>query len=159
MMLSIADIKKIDPDSDDTPVNPVVKAMVLDVSPIEKTDANVKARFYAVLADQTAAITATVYDEAQHSKFMKGMSVVIMNVLLKSSYIAVTRRSDVAMSRAFDVPEEVLRTAPKLPGTEPTDIQTTLDSPVKTLTSVKGKVTKVKYTMQVSLICSKSTQC
>ena len=47
------------------------------------------------------------------------------------------------MAKGFNVPEDVLKISPKLPETEPTDLQATLDSPVKTLTSVKGKVAKV----------------
>ena len=67
----------------------------------------------------------------------------LVNVLCKQSYLAVTIKSEVAMCKGEAVPEDILKDAPKLPWHQVNTIQTAVGSPEKSVISVKGKVTKV----------------
>ena len=73
------------------------------------------------------------------------MGVILYNVMIKQSYIAVTERTDVGMCKGFIIPQDVTENAPKLPEEPSMNIKMLLDSPVKTLTAVKGKVVKVSF--------------
>ena len=138
-MLNIAKIKTITA-NDPAYFSPTLKATVLDVSQIDKTAK--QDRFYAVLGDSTDTITATVYSTDLYDKFKKNMGVFLIDVLLKQSYIGVTRRTQVAISSPENVPDEIREAAPKLPGSS-SNIASILVSPVKSLCAVKGKVAKV----------------
>ena len=66
-----------------------------------------------------------------------------MNIMIKQSYIAVTERSDIALCKPVILPENIVASAPKLPGEPSMNIKMIKDSPVKTLTGIKGKIVKV----------------
>ena len=142
-MLKIENIKKSPPDTVFT--NPTLKATVLEVGVIEPASGKAKAKFFAILADETGSISCTVYKEHEKPKFVKDKGVILMNVMVKQSYVAVTERTQVAMCKGFTLPQAVIESAPKLPGEPNMDISMVLHSPVKTLTGVKGKVVKVSY--------------
>lgn len=133
-MLNIAKIKTINAD-DPAYIASTVKATVLDVSNIDKDAKN--ERFYAVLGDATGTITATIYNIDFYDKFKKEMGIFLIDVLLKQSYIGVTKRTQVAVSTPQHVPEEIREAAPKLPGAS-SDIASILVSPVKSLFTVRG---------------------
>ena len=149
-MLTIQDIKDLPIDSKERPSNPSLKAVVLDVSEVEPARGQSKAKFFCILADETGAISCTVYQESQKGKFIKGMGVYLLNVMIKQSYIAVTERTQVAMCKGFVIDDEVKKAAPRLPGEPSMNIKMVLASPVKTLTGVKGKVIKVGPKYQVT---------
>ena len=48
------------------------KVVVLDVSEVEPAKKSMKAKFFAIVADTTGAISCTVYKENEKSKFIKG---------------------------------------------------------------------------------------
>lgn len=144
MLLTVHDIKTME----EIPSCPSTKLTVLSVSELET--ANDRKRFYAVLADSTGAISATVYNEKDHGKFIEGFGVTLMNVLCKKSYIGVTIKTEVAMCQAVAVTEEVKNNAPKLPGSLVNTIEDALGSPDKTVLTVKGKVTKVKQLLKLA---------
>ncbi|KAJ8303727.1 hypothetical protein KUTeg_018650, partial [Tegillarca granosa] len=140
-MLTINEIKQFEPDTYvDTPT---VKAVVLDVSEFETDPYSKKGKFFAVLADETGSISATIYNEKEHLKCMKGFGVIVRKVLLKQSYIGITTKTEVALCQPFSIPEEVKETAAKLPGAETNTLDTALKSPVKSIISVKGKIVSV----------------
>lgn len=122
---------------------PTLKACVLEVSNIEEGSAKAKPKFYAVLADATGSISATIYDHNQYSKFIKGFGVVLVNVLLKQSYVAVTSRTEVAICQGFEIPSEVKDNAPALPGHQAKTLEDALQSPVKSIVNVKGRIVKL----------------
>ncbi|CAC5384757.1 PIF1 [Mytilus coruscus] len=103
MMLKIADIRKIEPDSPHE--TPTVKAVVLNVGQIQKEHG--KERLYVVLGDETGSITATIYNPDVFDRFRKNMGVILMDMLLKQSYIGITKRTEVAVTQAFIIPDEV----------------------------------------------------
>lgn len=149
-MLKIKDIK--DKDVKDLPPSPSVRGVVLDVSDIEKSqNAQYKDKFFAIIADETAAVSVTVYDPNKRNKFIKGMAVVLMNVLVKQNFIAVTSKTDVGIARPFSIPDDVKSEAPTLAGQTMT-LKAALASPVKTLLTVKGKVVKVLYILKIGNI-------
>lgn len=140
-MLKIRDIQ--DKDLKELPACPSVRGVVLDVSEIEKAQTQqFKDKFFAILADETGAISVTVYDPTKKCKFIEGMGVVLINILVKQNFIAVTSKTDVGISRPFPIPESVKNTAPTLAG-QLTTLKAALASPVKTILTVKGKVVKV----------------
>lgn len=56
---------------------------MLEVSDIEKAESSqYKDKFYAIIADETAAISVTIYDVKKQNKFIKGMAVVLMKQIL-----------------------------------------------------------------------------
>ena len=140
-MLTIETVKKTGPE--EVISNPTLKVVVLDVSDVEPAKNQMKAKFFAIVADQTGAISCTIYKEQEKDKFIKGMGLVLMNVMIKQSYIAITERTDVALCKPMIIPDEVVAAAPKLPGEASMTIRMIVDSPVKTLTGVKGKIVKV----------------
>ncbi|XP_052079018.1 uncharacterized protein LOC127717284 [Mytilus californianus] len=140
-MLTLQEIKSLPPDS--SKVCPTAKVVVLDISEIEPATPRCKAKFFVIVADQTASISCTVYDISQRQKLIKNMAVVLVNILIKQSYIAVTERTEVGMCKSFDIPEEVRQNAAKLPGDQAMNIEMAKHSPVKTLTNIKGKVVNV----------------
>lgn len=142
MLLTIEEVKKMSPNTE--VMTPTIKAVVLDVSKIERETASTKSKFYAILADQTGSISSTIYTETHYHKFMKGFAVVIINVLLKQSYIAVTSRTEVAICQPFSISEDILRSAPALPGHQHKTLASAIDSPEKSIITVKGKITKVE---------------
>lgn len=73
-----------------------------------------------------------VYKENEKQKFVENLGVVIMNVMIKQSYIAITERSQVAMCKGFMIPEEIKQAAPKRQGNLPWISKLVLHSPVKT---------------------------
>ncbi|KAJ8300275.1 hypothetical protein KUTeg_021794 [Tegillarca granosa] len=141
IMLTIEEIKKMEPDTGGHA--PTLKACVLEVSNIEEGSAKAKPKFYAVLADATGSISATIYDHNQYSKFIKGFGVVLVNVLLKQSYVAVTSRTEVAICQGFEIPSEVKDNAPALPGHQAKTLEDALQSPVKSIVNVKGRIVKL----------------
>jgi hypothetical protein len=142
-MLKIKDIKDKDVKDLTLPPSPSVKGVVLEVSDIEKSlDAQYKDKFFAILADETAAISVTVYDANKRNKFIKGMAVVLINILVKQNFIAVTSKTDVGIARPFAIPQDIKNEAPTLAGQTMT-LKDALASPVKTLLAVKGRVVKV----------------
>lgn len=71
---------------------------MLEVSDIEKAEnSQYNDKFYAIIADETAAISVTIYDVQKQNKFIKGMAVVLMNILTKQNFIAVTSKTDVGI--------------------------------------------------------------
>ena len=144
-MLTIEKIKSIPPNSKDIPHNPCIKATVLDIGELEPAQGRAKAKFFCILGDETGSISCTVYKENEQPKFVKDMGVILMNIMIKQSYIAVTERSQVAICKGYTIPQEIKENAPKLPGEPSMDISMVLHSPVKTLTGVKGKVIKVRF--------------
>ena len=138
-MLTISQIKAL-PNDADIQV-PSIKAVVKDISAVEKK--NDKGRFYVILADTTGSISATIYETKMKDKFIKGMGVLLVNVLIKTSYIAVTSKSEVAICQGFDIPPEVEDDLPQFPGHEASNIGKALESPEKSIISVKGKVVRV----------------
>lgn len=70
------------------------------------------------------------------------MAVVLMNILRKQNFIAVTSKTDVGISGPFTIPDGIRLHAPTLDGQTMT-LKNALASPVKTLLTVKGKVVKV----------------
>ncbi|VDI65511.1 Hypothetical predicted protein [Mytilus galloprovincialis] len=129
MLLTVHDIKTMK----EIPSCPSTRLTVLSVSELETT--NDRKRFYAVLADSTGAISATVNNEKDHGKFIQGFGVTLMNVLCKKSYIGVTIKTEVAMCQAIAVTEEMT-------GSLVNTIEDALGSQDKTVLTVKGKVTK-----------------
>ena len=116
-MLKIKDIKDKDVKDLTLPPSPSVKGVVLEVSDIEKSlDAQYKDNFFAILADETAAISVTVYDANKRNKFIKGMAVVLINILVKQNFIAVTSKTDVGIARPFAIPQDIKNEAPTLAG-------------------------------------------
>lgn len=116
---------------------------MLEVSDIEKAEnSQYKDKFYAIIADETAAISVTIYDVQKQNKFIKGMAVVLMNILTKQNFIAVTSKTDVGICRPFTIPDDIRLHAPTLAGQTMT-LKNALASPVKTLLTVKGKVVKL----------------
>ena len=111
-MLTLQEIKSIPPDSSTGPVCPTTKAMVLEISEVEPATPKCKAKFFVILADETTSISCTVYDVSQRQKFIKDMAVVLVNILVKQSYIAVTERTEVGMCKPFNIPDEVRQNAP-----------------------------------------------
>ncbi|KAJ8321182.1 hypothetical protein KUTeg_001307 [Tegillarca granosa] len=142
-MLTINEIKQIDVEKDDIPATPSVKAVVLSKSQLEKGTGNTKPKFYAVIADETGSISVTIYNDKDYDKFIVGFGVVLINILLKQSYVAVTSRSDVAICKSFAIPDDVTKNAVSLPGQEVPSLKSAMLSPVKTILSVKAKVVKV----------------
>lgn len=146
-MLKIADIRKIEPDSPHE--TPTVKAVVLNVGQIQNEHG--KERLYVVLGDETGSITATIYNPDVFDRFRKNMGVILMDILLKQSYIGITKRTEVAVTQAFIIPDEVLEAAPKLP-CEADTITAILNSPEKSLHSVNGIVSKVCYRSKMYVV-------
>lgn len=89
-MLTIEKIKSIPPNSKDIPHNPCIKATVLDIGELEPAQGRAKAKFFCILGDETGSISCTVYKENEKPKFVKDMGVILMNIMIKQSYIAVT---------------------------------------------------------------------
>lgn len=83
MMWTVQEIKT----SEDDPFCPSTKLTVLS----ELESANDRNRFYAVLADTTGAILATIYNEKDYGKFIEVLGVTLMNVLCKK-YVSLSRR-------------------------------------------------------------------
>lgn len=142
-MLIIEEIKQIPPDCKEMPINPTLKATVLEVGEIEAGQGKTKAKFFCILADNTGAISCTVYKENEKQKFVENLGVVIMNVMIKQSYIAITERSQVAMCKGFMIPEEIKQAAPKRQGNLPWISKWCCIPPLR-LTGVKGKIIKVR---------------
>uniref|UniRef100_A0A8W8MM39 HIN-200 domain-containing protein n=1 Tax=Magallana gigas TaxID=29159 RepID=A0A8W8MM39_MAGGI len=114
-----------------------VRGVVLEVTDIEKTEnSQYKDKFYAIIADETAAISVTIYDVQKQNKFIKGLAVVLMNILTKQNFIAVTSKTDVGICRPFTIPGDIRLHAPTLAGQTMT-LKNALASPVKTLLTVK----------------------
>ena len=90
-MLTIEDIKQIPPDCKEMPTNPTLKATALEVGEIEAGQGKTKATFFCILADNTGAISCTVYKENEKQKIW----------------------SEVAMCKGFMIPEEIKQAAPK----------------------------------------------
>ncbi|KAJ8309542.1 hypothetical protein KUTeg_014416 [Tegillarca granosa] len=114
-MLTIDKIKDM-PEDAATVDTPTLKALVLDVSEIEVNKHTQKGKFFAILADNTGAITATIYNEKEHVKFLKGFGIILRNVLLKQSYVGVTAKTEVAMCQPISVPDSIKEQAPHFPG-------------------------------------------
>lgn len=150
-MLTIDKIKDM-PEDAATVDTPTLKALVLDVSEIEVNKHTQKGKFFAILADNTGAITATIYNEKEHVKFIKGFGIILRNVLLKQSYVGVTAKTEVAMCQPISVPDSIKEQAPHFPGKQVHDICTALESPVKSIVSVKGKVVAVGIVVVVNCI-------
>ncbi|CAG2222035.1 PIF1 [Mytilus edulis] len=89
MLLTVLDIKTME----EIPPCLSTKLTVLSVSELET--ANDRKRFYAVLADSLGAISATVYNEKDHGKFIEGFAVTLMNVLCKNGCYYKDRSSNV----------------------------------------------------------------
>ena len=123
--------------------NASLKAVVMEKGEVIPATAVTKSRFYVILADKSGGISATVYDEKASGKFIKGFGVKLENVMVKKGYLAVTSRSRVSLSPAFDIPEAIRSNLPALPGSNRMSLREALTSPVKTLTSIKGKVIQV----------------
>lgn len=75
-----------------------------------------KDKFYVIIADETAAISVTIYDVKKQIKFIKGMAVVLMNILTKQNFIAVTIKTDVSICRPFIITNDIRLHAPTLAG-------------------------------------------
>lgn len=112
-MLKIKDIKDKEVKDLILPPSPSVRGLVLEVSDIEKAESSqYKDKFYAIIADETAAISLTIYDVKKQNKFIKGMAVVLM----KQIFIAVTSKTDVGISIPFTIPDDIRLHAPTLAG-------------------------------------------
>lgn len=84
ILLKIKEIKDKEVNDLILPPSPSVWGVVLEVSDIEKAEnSQYKDKFYAIIADETAAISVTIYDVQKQNKFIKGMAVVLMNILSK----------------------------------------------------------------------------
>lgn len=81
--MKIKDIKDKEVKDLILPPSPSVRGLVLEVSDIEKAESSqYKDKFYAIIADETAAILVTIYDVKKQNKFIKGMAVVLMKQIL-----------------------------------------------------------------------------
>lgn len=75
-----------------------------------------KDKFYVIIADENAAISVTIYDVKKQNKFIKGIAVVLMNILTKQNFIAVTIKTDVGICRPFIITNDIRLHAPTLAG-------------------------------------------
>lgn len=151
-MLKIKDIKDKEVKDLILPPSPSVRGVVLEDSDIEKAESSqYKDKFYAIIADETAAISVTIYHVKKQNKFIKGMAVVLMNILTKQNFIAVSSKTDVGISRPFTIPDDIRLHAPTLAGQTMT-LKNALASPVKTLLTVKGKVVRYSNILRVKYI-------
>ncbi|XP_033731782.1 uncharacterized protein LOC117321478 [Pecten maximus] len=112
----------------------------------QSTVAKGKPRIYCIIADHTGSISATIYQGDDDSKFKKGSSLLLVNALVKDTFLAITSQTDVGICGSIEVPPHIVETAPKL--FQPNKLQEmtikdALDSPDKTMVAVKGKILNV----------------
>ncbi|CAC5422443.1 unnamed protein product [Mytilus coruscus] len=102
------------------------------------------------------AIDDSIQDANCKKILSKGFAVVIINVLLKQSYIAITSRTEFAICQPFSNAEDILRSAPALPGYQHKTLATTKDSPKKSIITVKITKTQISNDMRQAPCMSQS---
>ena len=108
---------------------------------LEKVTSEPRFKATFIVADEEDVARVTTFNQA-HKALLENplpQGLILINALHKGTHFILTSRSNLSMCSAFPIPDDVQALA----GRRVMDINTALGSPVSTVVSVEGKVTKV----------------
>ncbi|XP_078515019.1 uncharacterized protein LOC144773775 [Lissotriton helveticus] len=161
-MISIEELKQMK-EAESKPYQKSIRANVVKCS--TKTNyKNAKQEdrvlYHLALADHSASIKATCYNEDFYQQTKEGNAIIIRNFLTKNNVVIITKQTKIARLKPFTIPPEILQEAENIlqpPAPPISPIKTVKGAQLRTLMSISGTITEEEETKNI-LVAGQETK-
>lgn len=152
------------PSSRPTPISVSLMAKVIKIGHVAKfkTSNGEEAEMINFsLADKSGAILATCTDTSKDRMIKEGKTLHIREFILKNGRVAMSHKTKVLAKPNMDIPVDILQKAEHLilPPSPIKKVEEILASPLRSITTVQGQLSKVELKLQITWQSTHSNSC